>query len=58
MMRTLPLPDFTLFIKDKDPKKYTVYGELEKDFAEERVHPLDLKESVIVVLNQVEPGYL
>ncbi|XP_076819056.1 tyrosine--tRNA ligase, cytoplasmic-like [Clavelina lepadiformis] len=34
-------------------KKYTVYEDLEKDFANEVVHPGDLKNGVVVVINRL-----
>ncbi|XP_030644899.1 tyrosine--tRNA ligase, cytoplasmic [Chanos chanos] len=46
------------FVVKRDPKwggdkVYTVYEEVEKDFAEEQIHPGDLKASVEVALNQL-----
>lgn len=45
--------EFSLLIKDQPAKVYTEFAPLEADFAAEKIHPLDLKESVIAVLNNV-----
>lgn len=45
--------EFVLHIKDQDPVVYKDFPKMKKDFAEGRIHPLDLKESMIVVLNEL-----
>lgn len=45
--------EFVLQVYESDPITYTDYAQLEKDFADSKIHPGDLKKSVISHLNKL-----
>jgi len=45
--------EFTLHVQGKDDVLYTDYAKLSDDFAGKGIHPADLKQSVIAVLNSL-----
>lgn len=45
--------EFTLSVRDGEPVRYTEYSAISKDFEDGKIHPADLKESTITVLNSL-----